>query len=210
VRENDTIAARLLARISLSPRSIRAQLERHLTGGTGKLGQAGTRAAGGQLTPRVKRVIDLAFEEARQLNSDSIGTEHLLLGLLREEEYHAQAEQNGATFGQGVLEILSDGWGFLRRHADLTPAPDDIYVSQTQIQRLKLKTGDRVSGLVRPPKEGEKYYGLLQVEAVNPPEPRRARVPGHFDDRGGEVLLELGADLERARREARAIEGAAE
>src|SRR4051812_1668759 len=75
-------------------------------------------------------------------------------------------DEDGLIFGQGVLEILPDGWGFLR-HDNFQPAPDDIYVSQSQIKRFGLKTGDWVSGQVRPPKENEKYYGLLRVEAVN-------------------------------------------
>src|SRR6478672_8762327 len=83
-------------------------------------------------------------------------------------------EGDGLIFGQGVLEILPDGWGFLR-HDNFTPAPDDIYVSQSQIKRFGLKTGDWVSGQVRPPKENEKYYGLLRVEAVNGLEPDQAR-----------------------------------
>ncbi len=85
-----------------------------------------------------------------------------------------QAENSNLVYGQGVLELLPDGWGFLR-HDNFQPAPDDIYVSQSQIKRFGLKTGDWVSGQVRPPKENEKYYGLLRVEAVNQMEPELAR-----------------------------------
>lgn len=85
-----------------------------------------------------------------------------------------QAENSGLIYGQGVLEILPDGWGFLR-HDSFSPAPDDIYVSQSQIKRFGLKTGDWVSGQVRPPKENEKYYGLLRVEAVSGIDPDQAR-----------------------------------
>src|SRR4051794_9365325 len=67
---------------------------------------------------------------------------------------------------QGVLEILPDGWGFLR-HNNFDPNNQDIYVAQAQIKRFGLKTGDTVSGQVRPPKDTEKYYGLLRVESVN-------------------------------------------
>src|SRR5438309_6789691 len=84
VRENDSVAARILDRLGVPLGRIRSDIERRVTRGHGNLGQAGTRAAGGQLTPRAKRVIDLASEEARQLNNNHIGTEHLLLGLLRE------------------------------------------------------------------------------------------------------------------------------
>src|SRR5438874_5092434 len=92
-----------------------------------------------------------------------------------------QTEQSGLIFGQGVLEILPDGWGFLR-HDNFSPAPNDIYVSQSQIKRFGLKTGDWVSGQVRPPKESEKYYGLLRVEAVNQMNPDQARQRHDFEE----------------------------
>ncbi|MCL6520160.1 MAG: transcription termination factor Rho [Armatimonadota bacterium] len=94
----------------------------------------------------------------------------------------AQTEQSGLIFAQGTLEILPDGWGFLRRNPNFTPGPEDIYVSQTQIKRFALKTGDVVLGQVRPPKESEKYYGLLRVEAVNGLDPEVARRRVNFDD----------------------------
>ncbi|HET6645145.1 MAG TPA: hypothetical protein VFG65_06575, partial [Fimbriimonadales bacterium] len=72
----------------------------------------------------------------------------------------------GAVYKGGVLEILPDGWGFLRQR-NYTPSPDDVYVSQSQIRRFGLRTGDTVLGQAREPKEGEKYYGILRVEAVN-------------------------------------------
>jgi len=93
-----------------------------------------------------------------------------------------QTEQSGLMFGQGVLEILPDGWGFMRRNRSMSPDPEDIYVSQSQIKRFGLKTGDTVSGQVRPPKESEKYYGLLRVEAVNGTDPEVARRRVNFDD----------------------------
>ena len=92
-----------------------------------------------------------------------------------------QAETSGLIYGQGVLEILPDGWGFLR-HDNFAPAPDDIYVSQSQIKRFGLRTGDWVSGQVRPPKENEKYYGLLRVEAVNMLDPDQARQRKEYGD----------------------------
>ncbi|MCB0209651.1 MAG: transcription termination factor Rho [Anaerolineae bacterium] len=85
-----------------------------------------------------------------------------------------RAEAQGYIFGGGVLEIISDGIGFLRS-VDLLPGPDDIYVSQSQIRRFGLRTGDMVIGQVRPPKETEKYYGLLRVEAVNGLDPESAK-----------------------------------
>jgi len=92
-----------------------------------------------------------------------------------------QAENSGLIFGQGILEILPDGWGFLR-HDNFQPAVDDIYVSQSQIKRFGLKTGDSVGGQVRPPKENEKYYGLLRVEAVNHLDPDLARQRRDYSD----------------------------
>ena len=84
-----------------------------------------------------------------------------------------QTEKNGLIFAEGVLEILSEGYGFLRSpDYNYLPGPDDIYVSPSQIKRFDLRTGDTVSGQVRPPKDGERYFALLRVEAVNfePPE----------------------------------------
>ena len=79
-----------------------------------------------------------------------------------------QAEKNGAIYGEGVLETLPDGFGFLRAvDYNYLPGPDDIYVSPSQIRRFSLRTGDTVSGEVRPPKEGEKYFALLKVDSVN-------------------------------------------
>lgn len=90
----------------------------------------------------------------------------------------AQTAKDGLTFSKGVLEVLPDGYGFLRS-ADYNylPSPDDIYVSPSQIKKFSLRTGDFVSGQVRPPKEGERFFALLRVEAVNnlPPENIRNR-----------------------------------
>ena len=94
----------------------------------------------------------------------------------------AQTEQSGLIFSQGVLEILPDGWGFLRKSLNFSPDPEDIYVSQSQIKRFGLKTGDTVSGQVRPPKDTEKYFGLLRVEAVNGSDPEVARRRVNFED----------------------------
>ncbi|HWV23087.1 MAG TPA: transcription termination factor Rho [Thermomicrobiales bacterium] len=91
-----------------------------------------------------------------------------------------QTERDGHIFGDGVLEIIEDGFGFLRGERFL-PGPDDVYVSQSQIRRFGLRTGDRVSGQVRPPKDNEKFFSLLRVEAVNGIDPETARRRPAFD-----------------------------
>jgi transcription termination factor Rho len=94
-----------------------------------------------------------------------------------------QTEQNGLIFSEGVLEILPEGYGFLRSpDYSYLPGPDDIYVSPSQIKRFDLQTGDTVSGQVRPPKEGERYFALLRVEAVNGEAPEVAKIKTHFDN----------------------------
>ena len=91
----------------------------------------------------------------------------------------AQTEQSGFIFSEGVLEVLPDGFGFLRApDYNYLPGPDDIYVSPSQIRKFDLQTGDTVSGQIRPPKEGERYFALIKVEAVNfePPEQARDKI----------------------------------
>src|SRR5215218_3709013 len=92
----------------------------------------------------------------------------------------AQTEKDGQIFGDGILEIIEDGFGFLRGPRFL-PGPDDIYVSQSQIRRFGLRTGDRISGQVRPPKDNEKFFSLLRVEAVNGIDAETARRRPSFD-----------------------------
>jgi len=95
----------------------------------------------------------------------------------------AQAEKEGLMFGEGVLEILPEGFGFLRSpNYNYLPCPDDIYISPSQIRKFDLRTGDTVSGQIRPPKEGEKYFALLKVEAVNFENPEEAKEKVLFDN----------------------------
>lgn len=115
---------------------------------------------------------------AKEMNVNGVS------GLRKEELIYkimeAQAKKNGLLFGEGVLEVLPDGFGFLRvPNYNYLPGPDDIYVSPSQIKKFGLKTGDTVSGQIRPPKENEKYFALLKVEMVNgePPENIASRVP---------------------------------
>lgn len=93
----------------------------------------------------------------------------------------SDADGNPALIKSGVLEILPEGWGFLRQN-NFDPGSQDIYVAQAQIKRFNLKTGDTVTGQVRPPKDTEKYYGLLRVESVNSISPEQARSRVNFDD----------------------------
>ena len=87
-----------------------------------------------------------------------------------------QTAKDGLTFSKGVLEVLPDGYGFLRSSDyNYLPSPDDIYVSPSQIKKFSLRTGDYVSGQVRPPKEGERFFALLRVEAVNNLDPEGIR-----------------------------------
>ena len=95
----------------------------------------------------------------------------------------AQTEKSGLIFAEGVLEILPEGYGFLRSPTyNYLPGPDDIYVSPSQIKRFDLHTGDTVSGQVRPPKEGERYFALLRVEAINLESPETAKGKILFDN----------------------------
>jgi transcription termination factor Rho len=117
-------------------------------------------------------------EMARELEIQGfsrMGKPEQLVRLLR-----AQTEKDGQIFGDGILEIIEDGFGFLRGQRFL-PGPDDIYVSQSQIRRFGLRTGDRVCGQVRPPKDNEKFFSLLRVEAVNGIDPETARRRPSFD-----------------------------
>ncbi len=95
----------------------------------------------------------------------------------------AQTEKSGLIFSEGVLEVLSEGYGFLRSPLyNYMPGPDDIYVSHSQIKRFSLKTGDTVSGQVRPPKESERYFALLKIEAINFENPEIAKDKIFFDN----------------------------
>lgn len=117
------------------------------------------------------KTIDELTEVARELNvegASSMRKQDLIFAILQ-----AQTEKTGYVFSEGVLEILPDGFGFLRSpDYSYLPGPDDIYVSPSQIRRFNLRTGDLVSGQIRPPKESERYFALLKVEAINhePPE----------------------------------------
>src|SRR3989339_547139 len=113
----------------------------------------------------------------------------------------AQSQKDGLTFSKGVLEVLTDGYGFLRS-ADYNylPSPDDIYVSPSQIKRFSLRTGDYVSGQVRPPKEGERFFALLRVEAVNGKDPEAIRERTLFDEPAERHVQVANMVIEKAKR----------
>jgi transcription termination factor Rho len=127
-----------------------------------------------------KNITDLA-KIAKELNipgSSGMRKQELIFQILR-----AQTEKNGLIFSEGVLECLPDGFGFLRApEYNYLPGPDDIYVSPSQIRKFDLRTGDTVSGQVRPPKDGERYFALIKVEAVNFEDPDVARTKIFFDN----------------------------
>jgi transcription termination factor Rho len=106
----------------------------------------------------------------------ALGKQDLVLRVLQ-----IQTEQQGNIFAQGILEIVEDGFGFLRRRT-LLPSPEDVYVSSSQIRRFGLRTGDFVTGQTRPPKDSEKYFSLLRVEAVNGVDPEVAKRRPHFEN----------------------------
>jgi len=110
--------------------------------------------------------------------SSSMRRQELIFALL-----NAQADKKGEIFGEGVLETLPDGFGFLRApDYNYLPGPDDIYVSPSQIRRFALRTGDTVSGQIRPPKDGERYFALLKVDKINTEPPDAIREKVMFDN----------------------------
>ncbi|MBI3875436.1 MAG: transcription termination factor Rho, partial [Verrucomicrobia bacterium] len=118
---------------------------------------------------------------AKELGIENFGTmrkQEVIFAILKKN-----AERAGGLFAEGVLEILSEGFGFLRSQAfNYLPCPEDIYVSPSQIRRFDLQTGDLVAGHIRPPKEKEKFFALLKVEAVNHLDPDLAKEKTHFDN----------------------------
>src|ERR1041384_4428118 len=127
-----------------------------------------------------KSIADLN-EVARDLKIDgapNLRKQELIFAILQ-----AQTANNGVVFGEGVLETLPDGFGFLRApDSNYLPGPDDIYISPSQIRRFNLRTGDIVSGQIRPPKESERYFALLKVEKVNYEDPEVSRDKILFDN----------------------------
>src|SRR5262249_49250988 len=127
-----------------------------------------------------KSITDLA-KMAHEYNiegASSMRRQELIFALL-----NAQADKKGEIWAEGVLETLPDGFGFLRApDYNYLPGPDDIYVSPSQIPRFSLRTGDTVSGQIRPPKDGERYFALLKVDKINTEPPDAIREKVMFDN----------------------------
>ena len=144
-----------------------------------------TSAAGTQAKLDIAALKELKINElnrvARELGVNGISglkKQDLIFKILS-----AQTEKEGLIFSSGVLEILPDGFGFLRSpNYNYLPCPDDIYVSPSQIRKFDMRTGDVINGQVRPPKEGERYFALLKVEAVNGETPEESKVKINFDN----------------------------
>ena len=113
---------------------------------------------------------DLDVADAREMRKDD----------LVERIIQRQIERSGQSYATGILDIVDDGYGFMRRRG-VMPSPDDVYVSSAQVRRSGLRAGDRVSGVVRAPKDGEKYWGLVRVESVNGVDPEEAKRRPFFD-----------------------------
>ena len=116
-----------------------------------------------------------AIDSATAENGSPPKRQELVMKLLR-----AYSERDGNVLAGGILSIVNEGYGFLRQNGNY-PGSNDVYVSQSQIRRFALRTGDQVTGQVRPPKDGERYFGLVRVEAVNEVEPEAARDRLHFE-----------------------------
>ena len=122
-------------------------------------------------------LLELA-EELEVENASTLRTQELMFAILKQF-----AEQGTDIIGEGVVEVLQDGFGFLRSpEANYLPGPDDIYVSPSQIRRFSLRTGDTVEGDIRSPKDGERYFALIKVNSINFTDPDEARHKVHFDN----------------------------
>ncbi|HFB83745.1 MAG TPA: transcription termination factor Rho [Thermodesulfatator sp.] len=133
------------------------------------------------LTELKRKPIGDLYELAQELGIDgasSMRKQELIFDILQ-----AQMAKEGVVYGEGVLEVLPEGFGFLRSpDSNYLPGPDDIYVSPSQIRRFGLRTGDTVSGQIRPPKEGERYFALLKVESINFSDPETVKHKIMFDN----------------------------
>lgn len=152
---------------------------------------AGTETTTGRQRDRIAESINIAKLQAMSMNelnqmARELGVENY--GTMRKHEIIFQilqknAERAGVMFSEGVLEILPEGFGFLRSQSfNYLPCPEDVYVSPSQIRRFNLQTGNRVAGQIRPPKEKERFFALLKVEAIDGEDPEKAKERTHFDN----------------------------
>ena len=117
-------------------------------------------------------------EDLEVENASTMRKQELLFAILKQ-----LADQEVEIIGEGVVEVLQDGFGFLRSpDANYLPGPDDIYISPAQIRRFSLRTGDTVEGLIRAPKDGERYFALVKVNTINFDAPEKASHTVHFDN----------------------------
>jgi transcription termination factor Rho len=147
--------------------------------------QAAQGAKNGTPTLDLVELKDMSIQKLNQVAKDmgiagaaGLRKQELIFKILQ-----TQAEKSGLIFSEGVLECLPDGFGFLRApEYNYLPGPDDVYVSPSQIRRFDLRTGDTISGQIRPPKEGERYFALIKVDAINFEPPEEARNKIFFDN----------------------------
>ena len=145
----------------------------------------GAMAKNGSPTLDLVELKDMSIQKLNQVAKDlgvagaaGLRKQELIFKILQ-----TQAEKSGLIFSEGVLECLPDGFGFLRApEYNYLPGPDDVYVSPSQIRRFDLRTGDTISGQIRPPKEGERYFALIKVDAINFEPPEEARNKIFFDN----------------------------
>jgi len=148
-------------------------------------GQAAQGVKNGTPTLDLVELKDMSIQKLNQVAKDmgisgaaGLRKQELIFKILQ-----TQAEKSGLIFSEGVLECLPDGFGFLRApEYNYLPGPDDVYVSPSQIRRFDLRTGDTISGQIRPPKEGERYFALIKVDAINFEPPEEARNKIFFDN----------------------------
>ena len=164
--------------------------------------QAAAGAKNGSPTLDLVELKDMSIQKLNQIAKDmniagaaGLRKQELIFKILQ-----TQAEKSGLIFSEGVLECLPDGFGFLRApEYNYLPGPDDVYVSPSQIRRFDLRTGDTISGQIRPPKEGERYFALIKVDAINFEPPEEARNKIFFDNLtplypNGRIKLETARD----------------
>src|SRR5271157_4233287 len=153
-------------------------LEEELVEDSGSDAGSGERMYVKELKAKNMSELTILAEGLNVENAAGMRKQELIFKILQ-----TQAEKSGLIFSEGVLECLPDGFGFLRApEYNYLPGPDDVYVSPSQIRRFDLRTGDTISGQIRPPKEGERYFALLKVESINFEEPEAARHKILFDN----------------------------